>query len=409
MSKTRSDGEGSVYIVHAKECPRPVDQHGRPKCKCRYRGAVVVGYRTSTNGRQVPIRETVTAATRSGCAAKVRELHEKHAAQTLPVGKSPTLEQWLNHCHARLLPGRVKDSTLVVYRGRFDNYLIPLLGHVRLDRLSADDIEDAWTILRDVGNPLLTTPVPLSAGTVHSAHVTLRRMLRLAVQRKKLQTNPAGADSMDAPPPGNREVEPLATEDWKKVLATAPQVANSARYTVALAMGLRQGEALGLRWADLDLEAGVMRVRQILHRLPGKGLMFGSPKTRQSARDIALPVQLVAELKAHRKAQNEQRLAAGDQWQKHDLVFTLEDGRPLDPSVDRRRWKALLKKADVPVIKLHAARHTAATIMLLEEVDPRVVMDIMGWTQISTAANYQHAVAQAKQAAAAKLGSAIWG
>lgn len=409
MTKKRSDGDGSVYQVHTAECPRPVDQNGNSRCKCRWRGAVVTGYRRSKKGNKVAVRKTVSAGTKSGCAAKVRELNEKVSANTLPVGTPPTLEQWLNYCHARLLPRQVKESTLNLYRYRFDNYLIPLLGHIRLDRLTADDIQEAWATLSDVGNPIIDNPVPLADSTVHGAHVTLRRMLRLAVQRNKLTRNPAGADSMDAPPPGTSEVEPLATEDWRKVLAVAPQVENPARYTVALAIGLRQGEALGLRWEDLDLDTGMLRVRQILFRLPKKGLQFGSPKTEKSKRDIVLPAQLVAELKAHRKAQNELRLAAGDFWKDHDLVFTHRDGRPIDPSDDRRRWKKLLKLAGVAPIKLHAARHTAATLLLLEGVDSRVVMDIMGWSQISTASNYQHAVSEAKRAAATRMGSAIWG
>lgn len=404
MAKKRSDGEGAVYQVHVKDCPRP--ERG---CKCQWRGAIVVGYKTGAKGTPVAIRKTVTASTKSGCANKVRELNEKRAANTLPVGTSPTVEQWLNYCHARLLPRQVKASSLVEYRGNFDRYLIPLLGHVRLDRLSADDIEDAWTALLEGGNPTLDKPTPLAPSTVHQAHVVLRRMLRLAVQRKKLATNPAGPDSMDAPPKSNAEVVPLATADWKKVIATASEVPNPARWTVALALGLRQGEALGLRWEDVDLTAGTLRVRQILYRLPGKGILFGTPKTEPSKREVALPAQLLTELKAHRKAQNELRLSAGDHWTDHGLVFTLNDGRPLDPSVDRRRWKALLAKAGVAPIKLHAARHTAATIMLLNGEDPRVVMAIMGWSQISTAANYQHAVEEAKRSAAARMDAAVWG
>lgn len=397
--KKRTDGEGSVYQTHVKDCPRP------PRgCKCKWRGAYVVHTQDGTTKRK-----TVTANTKSGAAARLLELREKHRANTLPVGEAPTLEQWLNYCHSRLLAKRLKESSLVNYRGVMDNYLIPLLGQQRLDRLTADDIEDAWQALSEIGNPVRDDPRPLSSATIHHAHVVLVRCLRLAVQRKKIPTNPAAADSMDAPPKGSEEAEPLATEDWRKVLDVAAAVPNAARWTVALALGLRQGEALGLRWEDVDLDEGTIRVRQTLYRLPVKGIVFGTPKTERSRRAITLPAGLLAELKAHRKAQNEQRLHAGDQWQDHGLVFTLDDGRPIDPSVDRRRWLALLTKAGVAPIKLHAARHTAATIMLLRGVDPRIVMDVMGWSQISTAANYQHAVKEAQRQAADAMDAAIWG
>lgn len=408
--KKRTDGEGSVHQLHTPDCPRPTTARGKSSCKCRWRGSLVVGYKTSKAGKQTAVRKSVTANTESGAATRLRELRETHEANTLPVGKTPTLEQWLNYCHSRLLAKRLKESSLVNYRGVMDNYLIPLLGHQRLDRLTADDIEDAWTTLAEVGNPVLGEKArPLSAATIHHAHVILVRCLRLAVQRKKIPTNPAGADSMDAPSKGSEEAHPLATEDWRKVLDAAADVPNPARWTVALALGLRQGEALGLRWEDVDLDDGTLRVRQTLYRLPGKGIVFGTPKTQRSARAITLPAGLLAELKAHRKAQNEQRLHAGDQWQDHGLVFTLDDGRPIDPSVDRRRWLALLGKAGVKPIKLHSARHTAATIMLLRGVDPRIVMDYMGWSQISTASNYQHAVKEAQQQAASAMDAAIWG
>lgn len=406
MPKKRTDGEGAVYQVHRKDCDRPEDARGQSRCKCPWRGAIVTGYK---NNGKTAVRKTVSGSSRSAVAVKVRELNEKRAANELPVGKPPTLEQWLNHCHRRLLPGKVKESTLVTYRGQFDNYLIPLLGQVRLDRLTAEHIEDAWTTLAEIGNPLLDKPRPLSANTIHSAHAVLRRMLRLAVQRKKIRTNPAGPDSMDAPPKQDVEVEPLATEQWRSVLEVAPTVPDTARWTVALAMGLRQGEALGLRWKDLDFETGTLWVRQIVFPIRGKGLVFTTPKTKGSQREIVLPTELLTQLKAHRKAQAAARLAAGDHWQDYDLVFCRPNGAPMDPSDDRKHWKALLALAGVPPIKLHAARHTAATVMLLQGIDRRVVMSIMGWSQIATAANYQHAVDEAKQAAAATMGAAMFG
>lgn len=413
--KARADKEGSVYPEHAKGCPEYANRTN-PKCKCKWRAAYVVGHKPGKKpGTLIPVRKRATRATRSGAATALREMAEAHRAKTLPVGTSPTVEQWLNHCHARLLPATVnrkglRDTSLAKYRSNMDNYLIPLLGAQRLDRLTADDIEDAWQTLAEIGNPLKGADAkPLAADTIHLAHVILSRCLRLAVRKRRLTSNPAGPDAMAAPPKGKEEAEPLATEDWKKVLGVAPKYPNPARWTVALAIGLRQGEALGLRWEDVDLEDGSLRVRQILFRLTGRGLLFGPPKTERSKRAIALPPELVKELRAHRKAQAEARLLAGDHWQDSGLVFTHEDGRPIDPSTDRQRWYRLLAAADVAPIKLHSARHTAATTLLLRGVDARIVMDIMGWSQISTAANYQHAVSEAKRSAAAAISAAVWG
>lgn len=407
-SKKTTDGGGSVYQNHVKDCARPVDGLGNSTCKCRWRGAVVVGWQ----GKK-PLRKVVTASTASGAATKVRQLREAQAAKKVVIGKSPTVETWLRYClevayPRRIAAGNMREVSLVNYKGIAKNYLIPLLGHQRLDRLTADDIEDAWQTLREVGNPLLGEKAkPLSSYTVHHTHTVLSRALRLAIQKGKLVSNPAGPDSMDAPSRGDDEAAPLETEDWTKVLDVAPDLPNPARWTVALALGLRQGEALGLRWEDVNLKTGTMRIRQTVYRLPGKGIVFSEPKTDRSKRTIGLPDELVDDLKAHKAKQAEDRLKAGDQWQDHDLVFPMEDGRPFDPSVDRRRWLKLLKTAGVKPIKLHAARHTAATVMLLQGVDARTVMDIMGWSQISTAANYQHAVKEAHRAATAAVSNTM--
>ena len=413
MTKKRSDGDGSVFQLHTKDCPRPTNARGKTTCKCKWRGAIITGYKRSESGRSIPVRKTVSAATEQACAAKVRDLRAELEKTTLPVGKTPTLEQWLNHCHSTLLPRqkkRPRETTMVKYRYCFDSYLIPTMGHVRLNALTAEDIESVWDLLQEEGNPTLPAErrKPLSTSTVAWTHTILRRMLRLAQQKKMLTVNPAGPDSMDAPSPADAEVTPLETEQWKKVLKAAEDTPNAARWTVALAIGLRQGEALALRWSDVDLDNGTLRVQQIAYRLPGRGVVFGEPKTERSKREIALPATLLAELKRHRKEQNEARLVAGDAWDKEaDLVFPTPFGKVKDASVDRKTWKALLEKADVPHVKLHAARHTAATMMLLQGIDPRVVMDIMGWSQITTAARYRHAVDEAKRSAAEKIDQAF--
>ncbi|WP_426243781.1 tyrosine-type recombinase/integrase [Nocardioides sp. LHG3406-4] len=414
MSKQRNDGDGSVYQVHVKDCPRPKGPRGKSTCACKWRGAVVVGYKRNAKGAAIAVRKTRTANTESGCAAKVRDLRAELAKVTLPVGKSPTVEQWLNHCHATVLPRQKKkprESTLAKYRYCFDQYLIPLLGHIRLDKLDPDDIEAAWHHLAEIGNPMKgPDATPLDPTTVHWAHTILSRMLRLAMQKRMLAANPAGPDAMDAPAKSDKEVVPLPTEDWRKVLAAAVGTWNAARWTVALAMGLRQGEALALRWEDIDLDGGSLRVRQTVFRLKGKGLVFGPPKTERSKREVALPAPLVAELRKHRREQNERKLLVGDKWRNDlDLVFTYRDGGVIDGREDRKAWHALLEKAGVAPLKLHAARHTAATMMLLQGIDPRVVMDIMGWSQVSTASNYRHAVDEAKRTAADKIGAAVWG
>ena len=211
---------------------------------------------------------------------------------------------------------------------------------------------------------------------------------------------------------------------------------NAARWSVALSLGLRQGEALGLMWDDVDLDAGVLRVRRAVQRrtwahgcsprrrkepacgrLRGAecpqrrdgGLVLVEPKTRSSRRSVALPPPLVAELRAHRAAQLRLKLERANVWDHtHDLVFCTDWGALIDPHADYRDWKQILRDAGVREVRLHDARHTAATLLLLQGVDIRTVMAIMGWTEMATAQRYVHAVDELRHEAARRMGATLW-
>jgi integrase len=180
-----------------------------------------------------------------------------------------------------------------------------------------------------------------------------------------------------------------------------------ARWVIALTLGLRQGEALGLGWEHVDLDEGVIRVRRALKRVKGKGLIFGPVKSKKSNRDLPIFPELLPILRAHKKAQTAERLEAGTAWHDDGLVFCQVNGKPIDPSRDYQSWQALLKTAGVKRYRLHAARHSAATFLLLEGVDTRVVMELLGHSQISVTARYQHVVDEAKKTATAKVGGRL--
>ncbi len=133
---------------------------------------------------------------------------------------------------------------------------------------------------------------------------------------------------------------PLSATKARQVIAAAQTHRNSARRTVALAVGLRQSEALGLRWADVDPEKGALSVRLGLHRVGGQGLVYEEPKADRSRRTVALPAPLVEALRAHRAARLEERIAAGPLWQDHDSVFAQPNGRPIEHRCRRRRTPA---------------------------------------------------------------------
>lgn len=402
MTKKRSDGEGSLYCRHKPACPDKGSD--KPKCKCPWQGAYVTHWR---DGK--PVRKKVSGPTRAAAAGALRVLQDQHKGNDLPTG-SLTVEAWMTYWFTRIAPNNTKPLTIAGYNAKVNQYIIPLLGHHKLDRLTPEHIDDAWSLLRESGNPTLADPVPLAPNTIHQTHRILSAALKVAVQRKKLRLNPAASDSMKPPPRAEHEITPMTEVEVDKVLTACRGEWNAARWSVALALGLRQGEALGLRWEDVDLDEGVIQVRQTLMRLKGQGIVFGTPKSAAGRRAMVMPASLHAALRKHRSEQTARRLELGNHWTDSGLVFTLDDGRPIDPSVDAGRWRALLKRADVKHYRLHDARHSAGTLMLSQGVDVRVAMTLLGHSQISVTMRYQHTVDAMKVDAAAKLDQAgRWG
>lgn len=385
-SKNRSDGEGSIYL---------------DKTRGKYVGVYVTGWR---DGK--PIRKKVSAPSRAGAASKLRALREQVEAGQLPAGRIPTVEEWMTYWLNEIAARKVRPSTLAGYRTYVDCYINPLLGDKRLDRLTPEHIANAWHQLLTVGRPNAETPKPLSSTSAHQAHRILSRALKVAYQRGHVTKNVA--TMIDAPQPADVEIQPLTKADAKRLLETVKGRRNAARWTVALSLGLRQGEALGLRWENVDLDEGTLAVRQSLGRVTGEGLVLGPVKSRAGRRTIKLPAQLLADIKAHRLVQNTERLAAGSRWIDEGFVFAREDGRPQDPKFDWLEWKALLTEAGVPDARLHSARHTAATMLLAMGVPLRTAMEILGHSRITVTSRYQHVVDEMHDDAAEKM-DAFWG
>jgi integrase len=219
---------------------------------------------------------------------------------------------------------------------------------------------------------------------------------------------------------------------------------NGTRWSVALALGLRQGEALGLRWQYVDLDAGTLAVRWQLQRLAwrhgcadphgcgrdhhseecsagcirharacpqrtGGGLQLTELKSAKSRRTIALPRQLAVALKAHRASQLKERMIVGKLWDDRAFVWCQPSGRPIGAQADWKEWRTLLKAAGVRQVRVHDVRHTAATLLLAQGVDQRVVMEILGHSQISMTSKYAHVLPEVMTDAAERIGQALWG
>ena len=363
----------------------------------RWHGYVSMG----TKGDGKRDRRHVSARTRAEVVVKIRELEGKRDAGSVhAAGKPMKVEEWFTYWVDTIAPARVRPRTLESYRSMIRLHILPRIGQRRLDQLMPEHLETMYAELLASGR---------SPATVLRVHRVLHRALKIAVQRERVTRNVATL----VDPPKQRRAEtpmPLDVDECRKVLAAAEGRRNAARWTVALALGLRQSEALGLQWRDIDLEVGKLSVRRGLHRVDGKGLMFEEPKTPRSRRTVALPGPLTAALQKHHETQNLERMVAGSDWQDYDLVFAQPNGRPLDKHSDYEAWTRLLADAGVRHIRLHDGRHTAATLLLTAGVHPRVVMELLGHSQMRTTTDiYSHVMPALAQEAADRMGTTLWG
>jgi len=195
-----------------------------------------------------------------------------------------------------------------------------------------------------------------------------------------------------ADPPRVPERQPkwLDVEQAKAFLNAVAEDRLEALYRVAVSLGLRQGEALGLRWDDVDLEGGQLRVSWTLQRVNGH-LELVEPKTKKSRRTVMMPVSVTEALRQHRARQVEERLQAGSKWQEQGFVFTTLLGTPLEGTKVTKNFQKVLASAGLPQMKFHELRHSCVSLLGAQGVAPRTITEIMGHSQMSTTMNiYAH-------------------
>lgn len=384
----------------------------------RWHGRVTVGIKDDGT----PDRRHVSRKTRAEVTKKVRELErQRDSGNVRKAGQTWTVKTWLTHWVENIAAPHVSENTIDGYRVAVYHHLIPGLGAHRLEKLEPEHLERFYRKMQANGS---------SAGTAHQAHRTVRTALNEAVRRRHLSINPASIAK--APKVEEEEVEPYSLDEVQRLLAEATKVRNTARWVIALALGLRQGEVLGLKWEDVDFEVGVILVRRGRLRpryKHGCGNTCGrkpgycpqkintrretkDTKSRAGKRPIGVPEELIRILKRHKEEQERERALARDLWVEKGYVFTSPTGEPLNPNTDFHKWKDLLKAANVRDGRLHDARHTAATVLLILGVPEAVVDRIMGWEPGKSARmrrRYQHLTGQVLQQTAAKVGGLLWG
>lgn len=382
MARRRTRGEGSVYLRGDGRWVAVLDLGGGPDRRRR---------KTFTSRAPGP----------AGKRAVTRKLAKAKAelARSELVLSAPTVEQWLRHWRDEII--RVRPSTMKSYNTYIERHIIPRIGPHRLDRLEPADVRRLYA---DMRRPC---PDPDEAGkcphmpshgraeaTVRQCHAVLSRALKAAVREGKAVRNVATL--IDPPGTQKNPRTPLTVHQARAVLKACEGDEMESRWYAALWLGMRQGECLGLAWTDVDLQTGIIDVSRALQRVKGRGLVFVAPKSRTSVRRIPAPPTVLARLTVH-WARELARGANGD-W----LVWG--GPKPLSPEQDAKAWAALLRKADVPHVALHAARNTAGSLLMAAGVPDKVAAEILGHATVQvTQAHYQRGDVEQRQRAMLEL------
>lgn len=389
----------------------------------KWHGWVTMG--TRDDGR--PDRRHVQRKTEAEVIDAVRQLEkQRDSGKVRRPGRAWTVEKWLTHWVENIAAPYVRPNTMVGYRAAVYGYLIPGIGAHRLDKLQPEHLESLY---RRLAHTKGKHGKILKPATIHQAHRTLRTSLGEAMRRGHITSNPAEL----ARPPRipEEEIIPFTKEEAVRILEACATRRNGVRFVIALTLGLRKGEALGLQWRDIDFGARTMAIRRSLQprkwqhgctakepcgrrhaghcpRRHSGGVVTQEVKSRAGRRTVALPTPVLRALMEHRRDQDRERTQAGHLWHDEGWVFANSVGKPIHPRTDHKAWKALLKDAGVRDARLHDARHTAATMLLVLGVPGRAVMEVMGWSHVGMTARYQHMTTDLMTSIADQIGGLFW-
>ncbi|KLL10170.1 tyrosine-type recombinase/integrase [Protofrankia coriariae] len=344
------------------------------------------------------VRKTVYAKTEKECRRKLKEV-QKAAEQGVNLNApNRTVSEWLTEWVRMKSEDGTRPTTVAGYKWAVDLYIVPVVGRVQLLKLTPSDVTRVIGKAREAGR---------SPRSLQFIHGVLRNALADAHRLDLVPRNVAKA--VKGPSVPLRRVRALHVDDVRALSRAMHDDPYGPIFICGLMLGLRRGEILGLRWADIDFDAGALHVRRTLQRANGK-LMFMPAKTVRSHRTLPLSGSLVEILKEHRRSQEGAMATAGPDWIDHDLVFASAIGTPLDPRNVNRRFTAIRTAAGLPWVRLHDLRHAFATLLVAEGVPMRVIMELLGHSTINLTMNtYAHVLPEAQEDAVARLDGLVMG
>lgn len=331
-------------------------------------------------------------------------LNDTLAAIRGGVFSEPTKVTFGEFLIERWLPTKkmgVRPSTFASYRGLVERHVVPALGHVQIQQLSADRLDLFYADLVDRG---------YATKTVRNIHVLVHRALTDAVRKNLVPRNVA--DAAD-PPKLNRanrdEMKTWTPEQLREFFAGIGDHPLATAYVLAATTGMRRGEVLGVRWKDIDFDARRLHVQQTILTVEYE-IVVGRPKTRRGERKVALDDQTLSLLGRHEVRQRHERALVGDAYEDNDLVFARPEGTPVHPDYFSQTFDRTVRRLGLPKIRLHDLRHTHATLGLAAGVPVKVISDRLGHATSSfTQDIYMHAIPAVEEEAANQIAGLVFG
>ena len=320
------------------------------------------------------LRERLASIENGGYVAKDKETVAQY------------MQRWLQTYAATNTTIRTQEG----YKGNVDRYIVPSIGGIVLQNLTGRHIQTMYGQMLDRG---------LSARTALHVHRVLREALGHGVKWGILTRNVA--DATTPPRPDNRQADMWDAETIDQFLVAAEGGRFRSVYHLAVLTGMRRSELAGLKWDHVDLVNGRLSVIATLQRIIGQGLVAGQPKTPRSRRSIALASDAIELLHSLRGRQIEQRLDFGELWMNSGYVFTQEGGKPINPPSVSKDFASIVRKAELPHLTFHGLRHAHATLALTAGINPKIVSERLGHSNIAvTMDTYSHVLPGMQEAAA---------
>ena len=381
MAKKRANGEGSI----------------RKRKDGRWEGRYTAGHNLETGK---PIYRNVLGKTQAEVKEKLKTAIQE--TQSLDFSKTGqyTVGRWMDVWYENYAKIKVRPSSHQTYKGYIENHIKPNIGDIPLEKLTTLDLQRLYkTLLANGRVDRLESkgqPKGLSPKTVRNIHQILSSALKLAQEQRIILTNPAEGCAL--PKVEHREMKTLPVEQLQSFLREAKDSGVFALYYLELATGLRRGELLGLKWEDIDLEHGDLRVRRQIARINGR-VVEAPLKTKNAYRTLPLAEDTISILEEQKKK------VGSSPW-----VFPSTTGGPISPDSVLHMLHRVLKRAGLPQVRFHDLRHTFATLALQNGVDIKTVSGMLGHFSAGfTLDTYAHVTTSAQKAAANTMGKLLSG